>query len=219
MNKAEYIASQVALGKTHSQIIAEQPTETVQGSLLAKHYHEIKTILASGLRLHINTFNADTVEKAAALAAVNETFTEQFLASADFKVNFNVEAVFNQFQFCIQVGALPKVFADQLINLAKYEKPIYSITSDDFIGEWQELPASDSRELTLKLNAKAPEQTHVLVQAQDQYADGSKSDWYHATALHGIELVRVYKSQLPHNGYARKIRWRCEYVLDCEVSL
>ncbi len=214
MTKSEYIASQVLLGKTHSQIITEQPTEFVQGSLLSRHYHEIKTILASGLRLHINTFKADTVEKAAALTAVNETFTEQFLASADFKVNFNVEAVFNQFQFCIQTGALPKSFADQLINLAKYQKPIYSITKDDFQGEWREIPATDARQLSFKLNRKAPEQTYILIQWQD-----GAGDWYHATALHGVEAVKKYVAALPYDGEPRALRWRCEYVLDCTVSL
>jgi hypothetical protein len=64
------------------------------------------------------------------------------------------------------------------------------------------------------LSAEAPAQTHVSVQMSE---DGV--NWFHATALHGVQGVRPYYADLPHYGQARFIRWRCEYVLAADVTV
>jgi hypothetical protein len=213
----EYLESQ--RGKTYTEIIENQPMVLVQGSLLKKHYQELKTILASGLRLHMKTFVADTAEKLAALTALEETFTEEYMADSDFKVNFTVPEVYNQYLFCIQTGALPQTYATALINLAKYEIPEFNITREvcaNFYGsQWKEFNTVNSS-VVFWLKKDAPEQTSFIIQHRDILPDGNLSDWRHSTAVHGVELIGEYQASLPVKA-GRSYRWRCEYLLDCEV--
>lgn len=216
-SKSEYLESQ--RGKTYSVIVAEQPMETVQGSLLKMHYQELKTILgAGGLRNHLKTFVADTLEKDFALDAVNETFTEQYMADPDFKVNFTVQKVFDTFNAVVALGVIPAGIAQQLLDLAKYQRPLHNITREDcaeyFGTGWNELPETNGQRLTLQLNTRTPEATHIVVQMQDL-----SGEWEHATALHGIQSAKPYSAPLPYHGQPRKVRWRCEYVLDGVVAV
>lgn len=217
MNKIEYLESQ--RGKTYSEIVEKQPLETVQGSLLKTHYQELKTILgAGGLRLHLNTFVADTPEKLFALTAVNETFTEQYMADSDFKVNFNVPAVLNTFDTVIALGVIPSEIGQQLKDLAKYKRPVYNITREDcanyFNPGWNEIEETAGQTFQLQLNSRPVESTHIIIQWQA--VDG---EWYHAQALHGLLAPVQYRAQLPYFGVSRKLRWRCEYALDATVTV
>lgn len=85
-------------------------------------------------------------------------------------------------------------------------------------GQWHELPATDARTLVVRLSTGLPEQSYIVIEMQDQYSDG-QSDWYHATALHGLLAAREYTAALPHNRYPRKLRWKCEYAIDAAVSV
>jgi hypothetical protein len=221
MTKNEYLESQ--RGKTYTEIVAKQPRETVQGSLLKLHYQEIKTVLAAGLRLHLNIFVADTIEKQSALTALNETFDPDYLANDDFKVNFNVDEVMDHYQRCIDVGALPQVFATRLIDLAKYERPALNVSREDcaayFGGNiWNEIDATEARLLKVRLLTATPEPTLIVVQMKENYGDG-ESDWVHATTLRDIGAVRQYVAELPYHGFSRRLRWRCEYAIAPVVSV
>lgn len=219
MTKQDYIQSQLALGKTITEIINEQPTELVQGSLLKSHYQEIKTVLCAGLREHIDEFVPANQEQKSALYSLRETFTEEYLSDNDFKVNFNVPEVMGLFRKCVECGALPKAFADRLIELAKYKRPVYNIERDDFLGEWNVLDIeSKATVMTFRLKTRTPEPTKIIIQSQDVYPDGSVSDWYDNTVRYGIQIIREYRIELSHGGYPRKLRWRSEYVLDVDVS-
>jgi hypothetical protein len=221
MTLEQYLESQ--RGKTYTQIIAEQPMETVQGSLLKQHYQEIKTILAAGLQLHLDTFVADTQDKQAALTALRVTFEPEYLADPDFKVNFNVAEVMDQYLFCIAVGALPQQFADRLIDQAKYARPIHNITrqtcADYFGTDWQVLPATDARNLIVRLTAAPLEPTYIQVEMRDVYAEGDYSDWYTCQTISGVFARREYKAALRHEGYPRQLRWRCEYPITVTVMV
>lgn len=168
MTKNEYLESQ--RGKSYTTIVIEQPKEAVQGSLLKQHYQEIKTILASGLRMHLETFEADTPEKLAALYALKETFDPQYLADADFKVNFNVPEIYAQYQFCISTGALPQHFADKLIALAQYERPVHNITKSDcteyFGKDWplQTSAPHNCTQYVLTIDQELPEDEAVRIE-------------------------------------------------------
>lgn len=217
MTKDEYLESQ--RGKTYTQIIAEQPMETVQGSLLKLHYQELKTILgAGGLRLHLQTFVADTPEKQFALSAANETFTEQYMADPDFKVNFTVQKVLDAFNATVALGVIPQEIGQELLDLAKYQRPVFGLTREDcaaYFGPagWVEIAESSAQRINIQLDSKAPETTSIIVQWQD-----ASGDWYHATAVHGILAARVYQASLPYYGTPRKLRWKCEYMLDVAVT-
>lgn len=221
MTLEQYLESQ--RGKTYTQIIAEQPMETVQGSLLKVHYQEIKTVLAAGLRHHLLNFVADSSVKQAALTALNETFDPVYLANEDFKVNFNVPEVMAQYDLCVAEGALPLVFANRLKDLAKYERPIFNITRDVcaayFGNGWQELPVTEARQLIVRLTAQPPEQTYIQVQMRDVYPDETTSEWYTCQNVSGVFLVREYKAALRHEGYPRALRWRCEYPIAPTVTV
>lgn len=210
MTKTDYIAAQLKLGKTHSRIIAEQPTETVVGSIRGDNLRNVVAILAGGLQ-HRLDHAPDSELRTALLTAF------KYLALPDYAINLSLNENQDMLSYAVAMGLVTEAEQSVLYHLASYERPIYNITREDFQGEWHELPATDSRLFTLHLRTKAPEITHIVIQAKDQYGD-TESDWYHATALHGIELCRKYEAQLPFNGYARKLRWRCEYELDCEVS-
>lgn len=218
-SKAEYLESQ--RGKTYTQIIAEQPMETVQGSLLKLHYQEIKTILASGLRLHLNSFVADTEEKLAALTALNETFSEQYMADADFKVNFALPAIMGQYNFCVATGALPAAFGQQLLDLAKYQRPLLNVTRQDcadyFGTDWTVIDPTHNRAFTVTLTQPLPESASIIVQYQEIY-DGWESAWKHATAL-TVHEQGIYRADTPYNGYERRFQWRCEYALNGSVAV
>lgn len=222
MTLAQYLESQ--RGKTYTQIIAEQPTETVQGSLLKVHYQELKTILgAGGLRLHLDNFVADSPEKAFALSAVKETFTEQYMADADFKVNFTVPKVLDTFNATVALGVIPAAIAQELLDLAKYQRSVFNVTRDicaDYFGTgWLVLPATDALQLLVNLEAQPPEQTYIQVQMSDVYPDETTSAWYTCTSLSGLFDIRRYKAKLRHEGYPRLLRWRCEYPLTVTVTV
>ena len=218
MQLNDYLESQ--RGKTHTQIIAEQPMETVQGSLLKQHYQELKTILgAGGLRLHLNTFVADTPQKAFALTAVNETFTEQYMADEDFKVNFTVPAVLETFNQVVALGVIPAAIGTQLKDLAKYKRPVFNITREDcanyFNPGWHELPATHNRAFTVDLLEDLPEVVTIVVQYKENYGD-RESAWRHATSLN-VHQQGKYRADTPYNGYERRFQWRCEYALNGSV--
>lgn len=107
-------------------------------------------------------------------------------------------------------------------QLANFKRRFASVSLADVIaaraaqldGEWHELPETDGRTLTLQLNSRTPEVTHILVQMQDL-----SGEWEHATALHGIQSCKPYRADLPYHGQARAVRWKCEYALAGSVAV
>ena len=107
-------------------------------------------------------------------------------------------------------------------QLANFKRRFASVTLADVIaartaqldGEWHELPETDGRTLTLTLNSRTTEVTHIVVQMQDL-----SGEWEHATALHGIQSCKPYSAPLPYYGQPRAIRWRCEYALNGSVAV
>jgi hypothetical protein len=129
-------------------------------------------------------------------------------------------------QLGLQAGICTQAERDFIVQLATYEKPLFNeatikdviqISTPELIADdsWYELEGLQAgRKLRVMLNAEAPTQTHISVQMSE---DGLV--WFHATALHGLQSVRPYYADLPFYGQARFIRWRCEYVLGCSVSV
>lgn len=113
-------------------------------------------------------------------------------------------------------------FKTTVHQLANFKRRFASVSLEDVIaaraaqldGQWHELPETDGRTLTLQLNSRTPEVTHIAVQMQDL-----SGEWEHATALHGIQSAKPYSAPLPYYGQARKVWWRCEYALDGVVAV
>lgn len=210
VNKSEYLESRK--GELHSVIIASQPTEKVVGSIRGDNLRNVVAILAAGLQYRLDTAQ-DSPLRTALLTAF------KYMTLPDYAINLSLPENVGLLGMAVQAGIVTPEERDQFFSLATYETPVYNITAADFVGEWNELPVTSAQTAIVRLHEKAPEQTYILFQAQDDYGDGTTSDWYHATALHGVELAREYRAPLPFNGYKRKIRWRCEYALDCVVSV
>ncbi|MDZ7868837.1 MAG: hypothetical protein U5L02_06465 [Rheinheimera sp.] len=110
--------------------------------------------------------------------------------------------------------------------MANKKRPFAGVSLADVIkaravqldGQWHEIEETSNRQFVVRSMSAPPEPTSIIVQAQDQYGDGV-SDWYHATAIHGINGVREHQASLPYNGYPRKLRWKCDFNLNFAVSL
>lgn len=117
-------------------------------------------------------------------------------------------------------------FKNMVHTMANKKRPFAGVTLADVIkarlaqpdGQWHEIEETNGRQFALRLSSALVEPTYIVIQAKDQYGDG-ESDWYHATALHGIAAAREYQAALPYNGYPRKLRWRCDYQLNVAVSV
>lgn len=105
----------------------------------------------------------------------------------------------------------------QVMALATYQKQVWPhITLRDVIahfnpamvdpGVWNEFNPGEARKLRFKLLSQTPEPTHIVVEMREN--DGGWSDWFYVHAVHGIETLRNYVFEIPHNGLPRQIRWR-----------
>jgi len=204
MNKTEYIESRN--GELHSVIIATQPTESVIGSIRGDNLRNVVAILAGGLQ-----YRLDNAEDSPLRTALLTAF--KYLTLQDYSINLALPENAGMLRLANSHGLVSDDELAQFFALATYERPLYNITADDFVGEWVEIPPTDSRSITFTLNKKAPEQTYILIQWQDK-----AGDWYHATALHGVEAVKSYTAALPYDGEPRALRWRCAYALDVVVG-
>lgn len=213
MNKSEYLESQ--RGKTYTQIIAEQPMETVVGSIRGDNLRDVVAILAAGLQYRLDTM-ALPAEVEPLRTALLTAF--KYMTLPDYGINLSMPENAGMLQAAVAVGLVTQGESDKFFQLASYQRPLHSITREDcadyFGTGWVELPATDARFLTLQLNARTPEVTHILVQMQDL-----SGEWEHATALHGVQSCKPYRAELPYHGQARAVRWCCEYQLDGTVSV
>lgn len=213
MTKSEYLESQ--RGKTYTQIIAEQPMETVIGSIRGDNLRDVVAILAAGLQYRLDTMTLPA-EAEPLRTALLTAF--KYMTLPDYGINLSMPENAGMLQAAVAVGLVTQDESDKFFQLASYQRPLHSITREDcaeyFGTGWNELPATDARFLTLQLNARTPEVTHILVQMQDL-----SGVWEHATALHGIQSCKPYKAELPYHGQPRAVRWRCEYALAGSVAV
>lgn len=204
-------------------LLVKSKTERVVGKIQNGATLHLVSMLARGLREKINNCQIPTLRN-----AWQEALQPAYLASSSYSINVALPEIRGMLDAGLAAGVCNQVEYDFIVNLASYDKQLFpDVKFFDVVahfnpelidGEWHELPETMSIWFILKLATKAPEMTHIVIQAKDNY-NGSESDWYHCTALHGIELAREYKAALPSNGYYRKLRWKCEYTLDGIVSV
>lgn len=224
-------AMEAMRGQPYNQILTAllQQTEPAIGKIQGSQLKLLQSFIGgTGLR---NRLASATPEQAAAAAAVTEAIQPAYLAREDsYSINLADPEVAQLLTDAVSAGILTASERAYLVQLATYQKPLWpQVTLRDVVGhfepslvnfgDWTELEETNGRSFTLRLISAAPEQTHIVIQMQDLYGEGEVSDWYHATALHGIECAREYRAPLPHNGYPRKLRWKCEYVLNARVAV
>jgi len=215
LSKQEY----QALSNAERLALLLSKTERVVGKIAYGNTLHLVSMLARGLRARIEACQVPALK-----AAWSEALQPAYLASPAYSINVALPEIRGMLTAGLQAGVCTQAEHDFIIELASYDKQLFADATLKGVvnhfnpglidGAWHELPENASRQLNLKLNAKPPEQTHVVIQWQD-----SVGDLYHATALHGVEAVKTYYVQLPYDGEPRKLRWRCDYNLDCVVSL
>jgi hypothetical protein len=219
LSKPEY----AGLSNAERFALLQSKTEQVLGKIAYGNTLHLVSMLARGLRLRI-----DTCAIAALKYAWNEALNPAYLSSPSYSINVALPEIRGMLDQGKAAGICTQDEYDFIIQLATYSKQSFpSATIKDVVahfnpeligGEWHELEPTTARKLKLRLATRAPTATHVVIQAQDVYGDGSVSDWFHATAAHGIELAREYPIEVPQGDYPRRFRWSCEYALDCVVS-
>lgn len=217
-------------GQPYNQIVTalRLQTEPAIGKIQGSQLKLLQSFIGkTGLR---NRLANATPEQTPAAAAVTEAIQPAYLAREDsYSINLADPQVAQLLADAVDTGVLTTGEKGYLVQLATYNKPLWpNVTLRDVVayfepellqGQWQEIEATSARTLKLRLRTAPLEPTYIVVQMQEQYDASTTSDWYHATALHSIQAVREYSAELPHNGYPRKLRWRCDYVLDAAVAV
>lgn len=215
LSKPEY----ELLSNQERLLLVKSKTERVVGKIQNGATLHLVSMLARGLREKINNCQISALRN-----AWQEALQPAYLASSSYSINVALPEIRGMLDAGLVAGVCNQTEYDFIVNLASYDRPLFpdakysdvvNYFNPELIGgNWNELSATDSQVFVIKINAKAPEQTHIVIQWQD-----GVGDWYHATALHGIQAVKSYTAQLPYDGEPRALRWRCEYALDCVVSL
>jgi hypothetical protein len=80
------------------------------------------------------------------------------------------------------------------------------------VGEWQEFGIGESRKVRLKTSGYIPQNATVLIQYCESDDGETWTDWRHATAMSVVNGFNF--AAVPHNGLARRMRWRgSEYAV------
>lgn len=211
-------AMEAMRGQPYNQILTalRQQTEPAIGKIQGSQLKLLQSFIgATGLR---NRLANATTEQAAAAASVTEAIQPAYLAREDsYSINLADPQVAQLLTDAVNAGVLTAGEKAYLVQLATYQKPLWpNVTLRDVVayfepslvdvGDWVEVEPGESRQLRLKLATATPEPTYIVVQMCEN--DGEWSEWFHATAHHGIQQQRSYTFDVPYNGLPRRMRWR-----------
>lgn len=212
VTKNEYLENQ--RGKTYSEIVADQPTTPMVGSIRGPNLRNVVAILASGLQFRLDNSTPNEI-----VTALQTAF--KYLSLPDYAINLALPENQQLLSLAVNAGLVTTQERDQFFALATYNALTFEITRSDCIEyfgpDWTLVSETDTKVIRYQLMQAAPEETYVVVQAQDIRPDNTLSDWYHATSLHGICAARDYLIPVPHNGFPRRFRLRGEYSLNSTV--
>lgn len=210
-------------GKAYSEILSEIQaiTRDVIMPIEGQDLRDVVTVLASGLDYRLQMAEPSPL-RSGLMRAFNSMSITEFgfnlsdpvvAQMLDLGVSASLIDVNERLWFYAiatkQVPVYPEV---QLIDVIKYFEP------SKINNVWFELLETSNKTIVFRIKENTPEQTSVIIQMQDLYEDGTFSEWYHATALHGLLVAKEYTTTLPYNGYPRKLRWMCNYQLNASVS-
>ncbi len=203
-------------------------TEPAIGKIQGSQLKLLQSFIGgTGLR---NRLANATPEQASSAAAVTEAIQPAYLAREDsYSINLADPDVAQLLTDAVSAGVLTPDEKAYLVQLATYQKTLWpNATLHDVIahfepelidGQWHELPSTSAHLLVLRLTNPLPEETMIEIEIQDQYPDGSVSDWYPNNALYGVHKAKHYRHGLQNNDCPRKVRWKCEYVITGTVSV
>lgn len=211
--KTEYLESQ--RGKTYTEIVADQPVDGMIGSIRGENLRDVVAILAGGLQYRLENA-APSIYKTALQTAF------RYMTLPDYAINLALPENAALLSGAVDLGLVTPAESNKFYELATYTRLLHNITRQDCVDyfgpAWAELEETEAHTLVVRLLQSMPEQSCIVVEIQDIYEDGTLSNWYYATALHGLTIPKEYTVRLPSNGYPRRLRWKCEYPLSGTVS-
>jgi hypothetical protein len=194
-------------------------TVTTIGKIAYGDTLHLVSMLARGLRARIEACTIPALKN-----AWSEALQPAYLASPAYSINVALPEIRYMLDNGLTAGLISADDHAFIIQLATFERQLFPDTTlKDVVahfnpelidGQWYETEPTDSRRFSITLNSAAPEVTHIVVQWL-----GSDGVWYHATALHGILAPVPYSADIPYFGMPRKLRWRCDYALDGQVTV
>ena len=224
MTKNEYIASQLALGKTHSQIIAEQPMVDVVGSIRGDNLRNVVDILAKGLQDRI-----DEAEPSPIRTALIVVF--KYLGLDNYQINLSIQENAELLDGAVSIGLVTQSERAQFFALATYQRPLFeSLTIYDIVavespakvmlGDWQVLTDVNTTRLMLTLHSDMPEPTLVRIEMRESHNGVDWTTWRRVSHFYDVQSAGVYYQFIPFNGLLREVRVRGEqYALDGAVAV
>lgn len=210
-------------GLPYTQILNEVAalTNDVIMPIEGKDLRDVVTVLASGLDHRLQMAEPSEL-RTGLIRAFNSMSINEFgfnltdpvvVQLLDLGVSQGLIDVNERLWFyAIATKQVPKYPELKLVDVVGYFEP------SKVNNSWFELAETVNRTITFRIKENTLEQTSIVVQMQDVYEDGTFSDWYHATAIHGIKVAKEYSGTLPSNGYPKKLRWMCNYTLNVTVS-
>lgn len=210
-----------ALSNQERLALLKSKSERVVGKIAYGNTLHLVSMLARGLRKRIDTCLIPDLKY-----AWNEALQPAYLSSPSYSINVALPEIRTMLDSGKAAGVCTQAEYDFIIELASYDKPLFpDVTLHDVIaicnpeqldGSWHDIGEVSARQLTIKLKSRAPEQTHILVQSRDVFADGVYGDWRHNTACY-IESSGVYICKIRAES-RQEVRWSCAYALDVEVG-
>lgn len=210
-----------ALSNQERLTLLKSKSERVVGKIAYGNTLHLVSMLARGLRKRIDTCLTPDLKY-----AWNEALQPAYLSSPSYSINVALPEIRSMLDSGKAAGVCTQAEYDFIIELASYDKPLFpDVTLHDVIaicnpelidGAWHDLGEVSARQLIIKLKSKAPEQTHILVQSRDVFADGVYGDWRHNTACY-LEHAGVYRCDIRAES-RQEVRWSCAYSLDVEVG-
>jgi hypothetical protein len=207
-------------GMTHEQKLSALHgiEENAIGHIRYGDTLHLVSMLARGLRARIEACQIPELKNAFA-----EALHPSYLASPAYSINVGLPEIRGMLDAGLQVGIVTAEEHAFIIQLATYKKHKFeSVTLKEVIaiaepellsvGEWQEFEIGESRKVRLKTSGYVPENATVLIQYCESDDGVEWSKWRHATSL---SVVSGFNSAaVPHNGLARRMRWRgSEYAI------
>lgn len=210
-----------ALSNAERLALLKSKSERVVGKIAYGNTLHLVSMLARGLRKRIDTCLMPDLKY-----AWNEALQPAYLSSPSYSINVALPEIRSMLDSGKAAGICTQAEYDFIIELASYDKPLFpDVTLHDVIaicnpelidGTWHDLGEVPADRLIIKLKQKAPEQTHILVQSRDVFADGIYGDWRHNTACY-VESSGVYICKIRSES-RQEVRWSCAYNLDVEIS-
>jgi hypothetical protein len=207
-------------GMTHEQKLAALHgiEESAIGHIRYGDTLHLVSMLARGLRARIDSCQIAELKNAFA-----EALHPSYLASPAYSINVGLPEIRGMLDAGLQVGIVTAEEHAFIVTLATYKKrkfesatpkEVIAITEPGLlnVGEWQEFAIGESRKVRLKTSGYVPQNATVLIQYCESDDDVEWSEWRHATAMSVVSGFNF--AAVPHNGLARKMRWRgAEYAV------